>query len=399
MARGSIVKRCPICRKKENRIPSHVCLTQESSFYIVYRASGKQKWEFGGYTKKDAERLLTQRLSEVNNGSYLSSTGITLNSFTDKWLEEYASPRIKPTTLYKYKNAISRHIRPTLGHIAIAKITANEIRGLMASMIKIRSPKTTNNILTLIKTIFKYARRWGYIRVSPTEDVDKYRVEHEEMDFLRPDEIALLLRHCQEPFKTLVLTAVLTGMRKAELLGLQWGDIDWNSNTIFVKRSLKWEFKKGEGVQRWYFDSPKTRYSVRAISMSPKLREALELHRIISGVNEHDLVFCNTDCKPLDPDNMIKRDFQPALRFAGLRMIRFHDLRHTYTSLLIAQKENIKFIQSQLGHASIQTTMDRYGHLLPVDNVAVGAKIDQQIFGNLSNICLTKPAEMAASTA
>src|SRR3989338_262951 len=88
----------------------------------------------------------------------------------------------------------------------------------MSKLIKIKSAKTCSNILTMLKTIFKYARRWGYIRISPTEGVDKYRVEREEMDFLRPDEINLLLKQCREPFKTFVLTAVLTGMRKAGIL-------------------------------------------------------------------------------------------------------------------------------------------------------------------------------------
>jgi len=100
-----------------------------------------------------------------------------------------------------------------------------------------------------------------------------------------------------------------------------------------------------DGEKRWYFDTPKTRYSVRAVTMSPRLEKALEIHRIASPVNEPDLIFCNTEGNPLDPDNLITRDFQPALRMAGLRKIRFHDLRHTYTSLLIAQGENIKFIQ------------------------------------------------------
>lgn len=134
---------------------------------------------------------------------------------------------------------MNKHVCPKLGHQYLSKITQNDIRALMSKLIKTRSAKTCNNILTMLKTIFKYARRWGYIRLSPTDDVDKYRVERQEMDFLRPDEISLLLKQCREPFKTFLLTAVLTGMRKAELLGLQWGDVDFNSNTIFVKRSLR----------------------------------------------------------------------------------------------------------------------------------------------------------------
>src|SRR3989338_3268266 len=381
MAQGSIVKRCKVCRR-ESRNQFEACAHAERVYAISYRVGSKSIFKTIGPNKKEAEAVLAKTLSEVNNGTFYQAEEISLNDFIDKWLDEYAGPRIKANTLYKYKNALQTHVRPALGHHYLSKITQNDIRTLMSKLIKIKSAKTCNNLLTMLKTIFKYARRWGYIRISPTEDVDKYRVEREEMDFLRPEEINLLLKHCREPFKTFVLTAVLTGMRKGELLGLQWGDIDWNSNTIFVKRSLKCTFGK-ENIKDgkwWYFDTPKTKYSVRAVTMSPRLKEALEIHRITAPVNEDDLIFCNGGNNPLDPDNIVKRYFQPALRMAGLRMIRFHDLRHTYTSLLIAQGENVKFIQSQLGHASIQTTMDRYGHLLPVDRVGVGSRLDKLVF-------------------
>ena len=202
------------------------------------------------------------------------------------------------------------------------------------------------------------------------------------MDFLKPDEIRLLLEHSREPFKTIFLTAVLTGMRRGEILGLQWGDIDWNSNTIFVRRSIYWLTWKenGENKTRWQFISPKSKRSVRSIVLSPRLKEALEIHRLTAPINPEDLVFCNGQGNPIDPDNMVKREFFTALSFAGLRKIRFHDLRHSYTTLLISQGENVKFIQSQLGHASIQTTMDRYGHLLPCNQYGVGSKLDSQIF-------------------
>lgn len=381
MARGSIIKRCQICRE-QGRQACQKNLCKNPIYSIAYRVGNKQKRETIGPNKKEAERILNQRLSEIHHGTYHQAENISLNDFIDKWLDEHALPRIKAHTLYKYKNALKCHVRPVLGDYYISKITPNDVRQLMSKLIKVRSAKTTNNILTMLKTIFKYARRWGYIRISPCEDVDKYRVERQEMDYLNPQEIQVLLKHCDEPFKTFVLTAVLTGMRKGELLGLQWGDIDWNSNTIFVRRSLKWKsgYNSPDGSTGWYFDTPKTRYSVRAVALTPRLKEALEIHRIHAPVNEHDLVFCNKDNNPLDPDNIIKRYFQPALRMAGLRTIRFHDLRHTYTSLLIAQGENVKFIQSQLGHASIQTTMDRYGHLLPVNYVDVGSKLDKLVF-------------------
>lgn len=167
-------------------------------------------------------------------------------------------------------------------------------------------------------------------------------------------------------------------------MGLQWGDIDWNRNLISVKRGLFWlshHEKDDQDKVRWRFITPKTKRSVRSIVMSATLSKALQIHRINCPVSQYDLVFCNTVGNPLDPDNMVKREFFPALVRAGLRKVRFHDLRHSYASLLLAQNENIKFIQSQLGHESIQTTIDRYSHLMPNHNVGVGDRLDGQLFG------------------
>ena len=237
----------------------------------------------------------------------------------------------------------------------------------------------------LLKLTLKHARQWGYLRENPAQDIRPVRVEPKEMDFLRPDEIQLLLKNSDEPFRTLFLTAILTGMRRGELLGLQWGDIDWHNNTIHVRRTLycysKAELTEREAAQKWQFSSPKSSRSIRSIEMSPCLREALEFHRLQCPASPYNLVFCAKEGKPILAENMVKREFLPALTRAGLRRIRFHDLRHTYTTLLIAQGENPKVIQSQLGHASIETTFDRYGHLLPESRRQIGTKLDAQVFG------------------
>jgi len=205
---------------------------------------------------------------------------------------------------------------------------------------------------------------------------------------LRPDEIQLLLKHADEPYRTLFLTAILTGMREGELLGLQWGDIDWHHGVIHVQRSLYWyhrhelvEHNEQDGVA-FRFSTPKSPNAIRTIDLTPKLKEVLELHRLTCPAGPDDLVFCTKNGTPLNPHNMYNREFLPTLTRAGLRRIRFHDLRHTYTTLMIAQGENVKYIQRQLGHASIQTTLDTYGHLLPdTKERRVGERLDAQVFG------------------
>jgi len=238
--------------------------------------------------------------------------------------------------------------------------------------------------------MFRHAQEWGLVRDNPAQRIRQVRVEPKEMDFLRPDEIRLLLQHADEPYRTLFLTAVLTGMRRGELLALQWGDIDWHNDVIHVKRSLFWHNKEelasanGQGTVLWRFSTPKSTRSIRTVIMSPKLKEALELYRLQCPVSPQDLVFCTTGGGPMNANNMINREFLPTLSRAGLRRIRFHDLRHTYTALLIAQGAHAKFIQSQLGHASITTTLDRYGHLLPEAQQGTGERLDAMVFSPAS---------------
>lgn len=392
MARGTIVKRCPICKKNGSR-----CAHKEATYSIVYRVGSRQKWESAGSNKKSAERRLAEVTSQINNGSYFAPNAMLFNEFADKWLEGYARVAVKPSTLRTYTETIRNHFKGAFGDMPVTSISTESIQSYISKELKALSPKTVNNHLTLLKTMFKYAKRWKYVRDNPALDVDRARQEFREMSFLIPGEVSLLLNKSHEPYKTLFMTAVFTGMRRGELLALKWGDIDWNKNLIFVRRSLYFSLKSDAG-KRWNFSEPKSKKSIRAIVMSPMLKRAFELHKISCPVSGYDLVFCGRDGNPIDPDNMVKREFIPSLTAAGLKHIRFHDLRHTYTALLIAQNENIKFIQSQLGHASVQTTIDRYGHLFPEANTASGAKLDGQVFGHSANSVLTEQAQTAANT-
>jgi integrase len=157
------------------------------------------------------------------------------------------------------------------------------------------------------------------------------------------------------------------------LLALRWGDVDWNSHRIWVRRNIN---RHGQ------FQEPKTHGSVRAIAMPDTLAATLREHRMASRRKEaDDLIFATEKGTPLDGQNFVRRIFDPALRRAGLPKIRFHDLRHSFASLLIAQGEHPKLISEQLGHASVQITLDRYGHLLPASYDSAGERLELALFG------------------
>ncbi len=364
MAKGSVIKR-------------------SGSWYAVYRDGAVQKWEKAGNGKRMAEKLLAKRIDQINSGTYQETEKILFEDFSAKWLSDYVKVSVKKSTYLSYESIIRLHLNPTFGKKYLHRISTAEIQKLVSEKITKDglSPKSVVNILIPLKEMLKHALIWGYIKRDPSLYVKRPRVEQQEMDFLNPEEIKLFLDNVNPNYYALFMTAIMTGMRRGELLALQWGDIDWNSSQISVRRSIC----KGE------FITPKTKNAFRRIVMSPVLRQALEQHRLSGKPSERELVFSNANGLPLDPENLIKREFHPALDRAGLRRIRFHDLRHTYASLLISQSENIKFIQSQLGHASATTTLDRYGHLMPnLDNDAA-RRLDKTVFGNFVRKLLENP--------
>jgi hypothetical protein len=169
------------------------------------------------------------------------------------------------------------------------------------------------------------------------------------------------------------VTTTGTGMRLGELLALRWSDVEWRNRRLWVRRSIT---RKGT-VQE-----PKTRGSVRAIAITPTLLSALREHRMRSAYKaDGALIFSTAKGTPLDGVNLVRREFKPALRKAKLPDIRFHDLRHGFASLLIAQGEHPKLISEQLGHSSVKITMDRYGHLMDQSYGDASARLDATLFG------------------
>ena len=384
---GSIYWRCRFCGLTKS--PGG-CRHPTAKYVIQYRIGRKQKWKAVSKNKKEAERLLTEIQSQLYSGTYRELTPMTFDEFAEKWVKDYAACSTRPLTLRRTKGVLACYLKPAFGTCWLTNITPQMVQAYLAKTVQERgvSASTINSMLTTFKLILRHAKEWGYLRENPAEHVKRLKVEATEMGFLRPQEIPLLLQHAEEPYRTLFLTAILTGMRMGELLGLQWGDLDWVNHVIHVRRSLYWWTRRelaergGQDNVAWRFAPPKSKKSIRAIPMSPRLQQALERHRVHSPENPHDLVFTTRVGTPMDRKKIADRKFKPALRQAGLRVIRFHDLRHTCASLLIAQGENPKVVQNYLGHASAQLTLDRYSHLMPQTSQQAAQKLDQTIFGN-----------------
>jgi len=362
---------------------------RSGNWYAVYRDGGTQKWERAGGSKRTAEKLLAKRMNQINAGTYQEFEKILFEEYSAKWLSDYAKISVKASTYNSYETIVRLHLNPRFGKQFLHRISTSDIQKFVSEKITKEklTPKSVVNFLVPLKEMFKHAVAWGFIKRDPSLYVKRPRVELEEMDFFTPEEIRLFLDNVNPNHYPLFLTAVMTGMRRGELLALQWVDIDWNSNQISVRRS----------IYRGEFVNPKSKNSIRRIVITPILRQAFEQHRLLGRKSELGLIFSNENGFPLNPENLIKREFHSALDRAGLRRIRFHDLRHSYASLLISQGENIKFIQSQLGHSSAKTTLDRYGHLMPNLENDAARRLDKTVFGNFVRKLLENPVSEGIS--
>lgn len=355
MARGSIRKRGSI-------------------YYAYWRDDADtQHAKAIGTRKNDAEAFLDTVQAQVHAGTYRDLKQATFSEFGQIWLETYASINVKASTLATYRSRMTGPYARAFGSRKLTSITTEQVQRFLAGLSgQGASASTVRAYLVLLRELFSHAVLWGYLAHNPSDGIKAPRVVQREMNFLTPDEVRALLEAADSEHYALLATACMTGMRQGELLALMWDDIDWRSGTIRVRRSL----------YRGTFVDPKSARSIRTIGMSKRLAAILMDHKVSAPYSPWDLVFCTKDGTALDQANLYNRVLQPTLRRAGLHRIRFHDLRHTYASMLINQGENLKYVQSQLGHASITTTVDRYGHLMPDAHTGASERLDATLFGS-----------------
>ena len=306
---------------------------------------------------------------------------VTLQNYATQWLASHAQQACKFSTSRIYDVNLRRHVFPILGSLALSALTRSECRQLItACREKGLSRKSIENICRTVSSVLTQAVEDGLITANPAFRLGRYyRTGDAPTQEIRPftrEEASLFLETARQLAPRefpLFLCALRTGMRLGELLGLQWGDIDFNGRFIEVRRNLV------AGRET----TPKSG-KTRRVDMSTQLTETLRsllIARKAEALKKGwgkvpDWVFCNEFGGPLDGDNLRHRVFYKILSKAGLRRVRFHDLRHTFASLLLQQNESPAYVKEQLGHASIQVTVDVYGHLIPGANRQAVDRLD-----------------------
>ena len=350
MARGSIRKR-------------------GSTWTAIYYVDGKQKWKGGFKRRMDAEAFLDEVNGQMRDGTYMDMPDISFEEFAEQFLSGHKA-RVRASTLEKYRTHCRLQLIPYFGKYTLKSIRPLDIERFLARLNDSGLGATTQKgYLITLKMLLRKACELGYLTKSPAEFTKPPRVVRVEMQVLDPEQIALLIKHTDERYKVLMMAACYTGLRQAELLGLCWDCVDFNCGLIYVKRTQR------DGK----FSEVKTDSSLRSVPMPPALIQALKEHQIRQLVelpqNEHNLVFTTTAGTPLNHSNLIKRVLMPALARAGLSAVRWHDLRHSYASILLSSGEPIKYVSSLLGHSTANVTLGTYSHVMP----ATKADADERI--------------------
>ena len=339
------------------------------------------------HTRKHAEKLLNERLSELNKDEFVEPSKMFFRDFVEHWVENYALGQVKPGTLEDYGGYFKNHLLPAFGEMPLARIGVEDVQGFKSAKLAAGyKPQTVKHLLRLLRQMLNHAVDWNYIRSNPAQKVKNPSVPKTEMDCLTPEEARRFLEAVPFKWYPFFLAAITTGLRLGELLAMRWENIDWSSDRYFVRETLsraRYGYKGG-------FSAPKTEGSQTAVDLTSACLQALKVHevrqithKLAPGLEyeDHGLIFCNVKGRPYDQKNIVHRQFHTALKDAGLRRIRFHDLRHTTASILINQGAPPKSIQRQLRHASIETTFDIYGHLFPETNSAAIEIMDRALLG------------------
>ena len=348
------------------------------------RSKGKHSWQIQIYTgtgpdgkphrhfetvrgrKGDVQRRLTELLSSLDKGVYVPPGKITVGEHLHQWLEGYVKTNCSQRTLDSYQSIIERHLIPALGQIQLKSLHPQAIQAYYGKACEKLSARTVHHQHRVLSQSLKFAVRQGYLGRNPCELVDPPSPTRKLMRTLRPGEVEVLLDTARDSYYyPVIYTALSTGLRQAELLGLRWRDI--NLGSISVSQVLY----KRRGICQ--FKEPKTTHSRRSVAMTPKLvlflseykedRKRL-YHEFGKELTLDDLVFTSeVEGKPIDP-GVLSHAFKRMARKAGMEDIRFHDLRHTFASLMLLRGAKPKVISEALGHSSVAFTMDTYSHII-----------------------------------
>jgi integrase len=357
----------------------------------------------GGFkTRRDATRWLTDVQARIDQGSWVTPTKETTGAYLLGWLEAIRSSK-KPSTYESYQRIVRGHLLPRLGHVYLHQLSPGHLSAAFADMERSGrldgrgglSPRMVHYCHTVLRKALGDAVEEGRLsrNVAALGTVRKRlpkprRPEHRTWTAA---ELARFLDHLDgDPLYPAVLVAATTGLRRGELLGLRWSDVDLDRGRAAVRQTLLAvrDVDAAVGTHRPVFGTPKTDRE-RTVPLPARTVAALRAHRkrqladrLVVGPDytDHDLVFAEPDGQPIHPERFAKR-FRVRVAQAGVPVIRFHDLRHTWATLALQAGVHPKVVQEVLGHSSIAITLGIYSHAIPSLQEQAADTVAALVFG------------------
>ena len=322
-----------------------------------------------GKTQAEAKAKLKQAIEEAKGLDAAKAGRYTVGQWMEVWFEHYAKVKVRPSSHQTYRGYIDNHIKPNIGKIPLEKLTSLELQKFYKKLLekgrvdrlesrhqsKGLSAKTVRNIHQILSSALKLAQEQRIILANPAERCALPKVEHREMKTLPVEQLQSFLREARESgVFELYYLELATGLRRGELLGLKWEDIDLQKGDLRVKRQIS-------RINGEVMEAPlKTKNAYRTLPLAEDTIDVLKEQR--EKVGSSPWVFPSPNGGPISPDSVLHM-LHRVLKRAGLPRVRFHDLRHTFATLALQNGVDIKTVSGMLGHFSAGFTLDTYAHV------------------------------------
>ncbi|MFA1821217.1 tyrosine-type recombinase/integrase [Virgibacillus oceani] len=345
----------------------HIAKKGKKYYIVVDIGTGyerKQKWLSGFNTKKEAEKEMPRILNELNQGTYVEPSKQLYSDFLDAWMKNKRN-KLSLNAYNNYEMNIRVHIKPALGRFKLSKLNSLAIDDFYTDLEnKGLSSATIRKMHTIVRSSLEYAKDYRFIEWNPASVVKPPSVKHKDIQVWEEKDLMRFLHFTKNEHDYIVYhLALFTGMRRGEILGLKWSDIDYAQKKIRVQRSYS---KSG-------FTKGKTDSARRVIDVDDDTITALkERHKIVKenkmrcgeDYEDNNLVVCRADGRPVDVRN-VNRRFTKLRERHKMPEIRFHDMRHTHATIMLGMGTPVKIVSERMGHHKVEITLNTYAHLLP----------------------------------
>jgi integrase len=336
-------------------------------------------------TKRAAQAAMATMLADIDKGTAVDRSRQTVAQMMQYWLDTYVRHRCAAKTVDDYERTIRVHIIPALGAIQAQKLTPDVLQKFYGDKLAAGcGPRTVELCHLRLSQALDQSVKLGLLTRNVADLVTPPRVPRKPRQTWDEEQARRFLAVADQSGRGPIwIVALATGMRRGELLGLRWQDVDFERDILSVRQTV--------GALRGKPDvkPPKTRSSIRDVPVPSEVMAALREHRRRQNEQrlalgpvweDNDLVFAAANGRPIYPDNL-KRDFERLVHLAGVPRIRIHDQRHTHVTLAIAAGADIGAVSQRIGHSRTSITMDVYHHVLPRKHLEVSDKVGAVLFG------------------